>query len=351
MAQDRDQNNLDLFSQLEEALYQYNENHGIEYLDYKKRQAYDYESERMAWDKEFLYFPFEEINAIKKIQIFHTFYETAVWGILGPVKLGDEKLLISMKEIERNVAIDKPQYIFLKLKLKYSSIAEDIPQALIGYKEELKLKDDHPEEPVLINLLNLYNRILSNTDSQLSIFEYIFLNKNISDLYTELLKDLIENRLKLLRPRIRQYKKQLERKVEINETEIQEEIPLIKLNFNPEQQKQIIRCLYENLNHDFIDTSYHQFERHFVAKRSKIRKFVWKGKEPEIAHLFRSMKIKNIIISENQNKLIELHFFNRKGQTFNYRQLSVSLSKTQIENYPKILYIVHELEKLVLTFN
>ena len=99
------------------------------------------------------------------------------------------------------------------------------------------------------------------------------------------------------------------------------------------------------------DKQYHQFERHFILRRSRIVKLVWKGKEVEIAHLFRSMRIKNIIIIENQNKLIELHFLNNKGESFKNNQLSVSLSKTQIENFPKILYIIDELKKLVLTFN
>ena len=344
-------NSSDLWELLREKINHYHLENGIEYLDYKKRAAYNYESERQDFENEFYHFPCEEVEAQEIIQVFHTFYETDIWGIHGPVKLGDERLELSLKQIASNVAIDKPKYIYDKLGEKYSYIEEDIQRALIGPRRHLQLLEDHPEKLILVNLHNIYAEILSSNESQLKIFENINLNKTVADTYTEILDASIQNRIKILAPRMKHYRKKTKIKFQTEEIELSKDIPLIKLNYSPDQQSQIIQLLYDNLIPDFLETSYHQFERHFILRRSRIVKLVWKGKEVEIAHLFRSMRIKNIIIIENQNKLIELHFLNNKGESFKNNQLSVSLSKTQIENFPKILYIIDELKKLVLTFN
>ena len=344
-------NSSELWELLREEINHYHQENGIEYLDYKKRAAYNYESERQDFENEFYHFPCEEVEAQEIIQVFHTFYETDIWGIHGPVKLGDERLELSLKQIASNVAIDKPKYIYDKLGEKYSYIEEDIQRALIGPRRHLQLLEDHPEERILVNLHNIYAEILSSNESQLKIFENINLNKTVADTYTEILDASIQNRIKILAPRMKHYRKKTKIKFQTEEIELSKDIPLIKLNYSPDQQSQIIQLLYDNLIPDFLETSYHQFERHFILRRSRIVKLVWKGKEVEIAHLFRSMRIKNIIIIENQNKLIELHFLNNKDESFKNIQLSVSLSKTQIENFPKILYIIDELKKLVLTFN
>ncbi len=344
-------NSSDLWELLREKINHYHLENGIEYLDYKKRAAYNYESERQDFENEFFYFPCEEVEAHEKIQVFHTFYETDIWGIIGPVKLGDEKLKLSLKQIASNAEIDKPKYFYDKLREKYSYIEEDIQRALIGPRRYLQLPEDHPEGLVLVNLQNIYAKILNSNESQLKIFENINLNKIVADTYTEILDTLVQNRVKILEPRQKHYRKKTKIKLQTEEKELSKDIPLIKLNYSPDQQNQIIQLLYDNLIPDFLETSIHQFIRHFIIKRSRIKKLVWKGKEVEIAHLFRSMRIKNIIIIENQNKLIELHFLNNKGESFKNNQLSVSLSKTQIENFPKIRHIIDELEKLVLTFN
>ena len=351
MANKPNTNDTDLWTRLKTEINHYQEANGIGYLDYKKRIIYDFESERQNFEHEFFYFPCEEIEANERNEVFHMFYETDVWGLLGPVRLGDEQLDLSLKEIDSNAEIDRPKYIYSKLQEKYCYIEEDIQRALIGPKKYLQLPEDHPEVSVLVNLQNLYTRILSSSESQLVIFKYINLNKTVSDTYTEILNDFILDRIKILAPRLKQYRKQVKSKLKVEEVEMSKETPLIKLNYNPDQQIKIIQFLHNNLFPDFIEVSYHQFERHFVIKRSKIKKIIWTGKEAEIVQLFRSMKIKNIIIFENQNKLIEHHFLNNKGESFNYRQLSVSLSKTQIKSFPEILHIIDNLQKLVLTFN
>ncbi len=344
-------NESELWTRLKEELNQYQQDNGIEYLDYKKRLGFNYESEKQNFEHEFYYFPCNSIEANERMQIFHTFYETDVWGILGPVRLGDEQLDLSQRQIESNVAIDRAKYILDKLVEKYSYIEDNIHRALIGPKRYFQLPEDLDESPVLINLQNLYNSILSTSESQLVIFEYINLNKTISDIYSKLLYNHIQDRIKTLNPRLKQYRKQVKSTLQVEAAEMLKEIPLIKLNYNPDQQIQIIQLLYDNLSPDYIEVSYYQFERHFSKKRSKIKQMIWNGKEAEIVQLFRSMKIKNILIVENQNKMIEQHFLNNKGAPFNYRQLSVSLSKTQIESFPEILHIIDNLEKLVLTFN
>jgi len=146
------------------------------------------------------------------------------------------------------------------------------------------------------------------------------------------------------------YQKEKKSKVISIDTIITSTIPLIKLKYNDQQNKQIIRLLYETLAEDYLDDTYKQFERHFINNRLKFRKSIWKGKGPEIAHLFKYLKDKRFILSENQNKLIELHFLNKKDEEFKHRQLSVTLSKSNIEYYPKIHHLTEELKKLVLTF-
>ena len=339
-----------LWSRLKDELIKYHKEIRIEYLDYKQRKIYDYETEKKDFESEFYHFPCEEISVNQNIQIFHTFYEIDVWGLLGEVKLGDEKLALSLEQISRNTKIIRPKFIFNKLSEKYSYIKDNVQRALIGPKSFFQLSAEHPEPPILVNLQNLYNKILSNPDSQLKLFENINLNKTVSDIYTEILANFIHERLNILSPKLKQYKKKVKDNLKIEDVEISKDIPLIKQNFNPEQQTQVIQLLFEILIPEFIDTTYLQFERHFISKRSKLKKLVWKGKEVEIAHLFQSLKNKKIIITQQQNVLIEHHFLNNKGEPFNFRQLSVSLSKTQIENFPEILNIVDKLEKLVLTF-
>ncbi len=344
-------NESELWTRLKEELNQYQQDNGIEYLDYKKRLGFNYESEKQNFEHEFYYFPCDSIVANERMQIFHTFYETDVWGILGPVRLGDEQLDLSQRQIESNVAIDRAKYILDKLVEKYSYIEDNIHRALIGPKRYFQLPENYEETPILVNLQNLYSSILSTSESQLVIFEYINLNKTISDIYTELLYNHIKDRIKTLNPRLKQYRKKVKRTMQVEASEMSKEIPLIKLGYNPDQQTQIIQFLFDNLSPEYIEVSYPQFERHFSKKRSKIKQMIWNGKEAEIVQLFRSMKIKNILIVENQNKMIEQHFLNNKGAPFNYRQLSVSISKTKIESFPEILHIIDNLEKLVLTFN
>lgn len=351
MSNKANNNESELWTRLKEELYQYHQNNGIEYLEYKKRIAYDYDSEKQNFEREFYYFPCNSIEANERMQIFHTFYETDVWGILGPVRQGDEQLELSLRQIESNVAIDRAKYILDKLNEKYNYIEENIHRALIGPKRHFQLLEDQEEVVVLVNLQSRYNGILSSSESQLEIFEYINLNKTISDIYIKILNNHIQDRIKILNPRLRRYRKQVKSQLRIEEVEMPKDIPLIKLNYNDDQKVQIIQYLHNNLSTDFIDVSYPQFERHFSVKRSKVKKIVWKRKEAEIVHLFYTMKIKNIIRVEHQNKLIEHHFLNNRGKPFNFRQLSTTLSKTRIENYSEILHIIDNLKKLVLTFN
>ncbi len=97
---------FELWSRLKEEIYQYQKDNGIEYLDYKKRIAYDFESEKQKFEHEFYYFPCNEIVADERIQIFHMFYETDVWGV-RPERLDGEQFELSLVEIESNTEIDK----------------------------------------------------------------------------------------------------------------------------------------------------------------------------------------------------------------------------------------------------
>ena len=351
MTNNTDRNSFELWNRLKEELNTYHNENGIEYLDYKRRTIYDFESEKKNFETEFYYFPCKEMDTYQNIQIFHTFYEPDVWGILGPVRLGDEKLKISLEQIASNIEIDRSKFIYQKLWEKYRYITDDVLRALLGPKFFFQLSVDHSEPPILVNLQNLYSKILSSSDSQLEIFENINLSKTVSDIYIEILNSFIKERISILSPRMKQYRKKIRKNIKVEAEELSKDIPLIKINYKQEQQILVIQFLYDNLVPDFVDTTYLQFERHFITKRSKLKKLVWKGKEAEIAHLFWSLKNKKIIQIEKQNVLIEHHFLNNKGESFNHRQLSVSHSKTRIESFPEILHIIDKLEKLVLTFN
>lgn len=342
--------NFKLLKELKDKILQYHRTKEIKYSNYKRRSNYLFEIEKDQYEKEFYEFPFETSVTLEEIKIFHTFYEVDVWGSGIFENFGDEKLNMSLEEINKRVRIERAKYIYDKLWEKYCYIIENLPNSLKAYKQSLKFESNYPEEHVLTNLLNHYNYILSRKDIQLNVFEDIILNKETADIYTQILFELIKERLQILKPDLVHYQKEKKSKVISIDTIITGTIPLIKLKYNDQQNKQIIRLLYETLAEDYLDDTYKQFERHFINNRLKFRKSIWKGKEPEIAHLFKYLKDKRFMLSENQNKLIELHFLNKEGEEFKHRQLSVTLSKSNIEYYPKIHHLTEELKKLVLTF-
>ena len=350
MSGNQDMDITSLFKKIEDKLFMLNITQKIEYLYYKE-SIYVPEIISTAYEEAFYHFPYDEISAIDKIQIFHEFYTTDVWGTFGPMKIGDETYNSSLHEIADRIKVSKSKYIFQKLREKYANIAADIPAALNGYKRSEKLTDDHREKNVLINLLNKYRKVLVNDDLQLSIFNNLYLNKYISDLFTEILIDLIQHRLRLLEPEIIKYKKQPAVKILSMESEDEEIIPLFKLNYNPDQQKQILHLLHKNLFPEYIDDSYEQFESHFIESDIEFKQTVWKGTEREIAHLFKSLKDFKIVLSQDQNKLIEIHFLNKDDNPFKSKQLRVAYTKSPIETFPTIHQLVLDVKKLALAFN
>ena len=350
MSENQEIDTTSLFKKIKGKLFMLSILQKIEYLDYKK-SIYIPESVKTAYEEAFHYFPYDEIKAFDKIQIFNEFYTIDVWGSIGPMERGDEKYNYSILEIANRINEPKSNYIFKKLKEKYANIAADIPAALNGYKRSEKLTDDHPEKKVLINLLNKYGILLSRTDIHLGIFNNLYLNKYISDIFTEILINLIQHRLQLLDPKIKKYKRPPDIKVAYEDSEDEETIPLIKLNYNPDQQKQILGLLYKRLFPEYIDDSYEQFESHFMESDIEFRQIIWKGTEREIAHLFKSLKDMKIVLSQDQNKLIEIHFLNRNENPFKSKQLRVAYTKSQIETFPGIHQLILTVKKLTLAFN
>ena len=177
------------------------------------------------------------------------------------------------------------------------------------------------------------------------------MNKYISDVFTEILIDLIQHRLRLMEPKIQKFKRQPDLKVLSIESEDEEIIPLFKLNYTPDQQKQILHLLHKRLFPEYIDDSYEQFESHFIKRDIEFWQIVWKGSEREIAHLFKSLKDSRIVLSQDQNKLIENHFLNKKEKPFKSDQLRVAYNKAPIETFPAIHQLILDLKKLALAFN
>lgn len=338
-----------LFKKIKDKLFMLSITHKIEYLHYKE-SIYIPESIKLDYEEEFHNFPYDEIDALDKIQIFHEFYTTDVWGSTETMKIADEKYNHSLHDITTRINEPISKYILKKLREKYVNIKSEPPRALIGYKRSKKLSDDHPEKNVLINLLNKYRKLLSRDDLQLGIFNNLYLTKYISDVFTEILINLIQNRLEFLEPKIKKYKRPPDIKVLSIESEDEEIIPLIKLNYTLDQQKQILELLYKKLFPEFIDDSYEQFESHFIESDIEFRQTVWKESEREIAHLFKSLKDLKIVLSQDQNKLIAIHFLNRNENPFKIQQIGVAFSQSSIETFPAIYQLVQDVKKLSAKF-
>lgn len=184
-----------------------------------------------------------------------------------------------------------------------------------------------------------------------SEWTHLYLDKYISDLFTEILIDLIKDRLRLMEPKIQKFKRQPDLMVLSMDSEDEEIIPLFKLNYTPDQQKQILHLLHKRLFPEYIDDSYEQFESHFIESDNEFRQTVWKRSEREIAHLFKSLKDLKIILSQDQNKLIEIHFLNKKEEPFKNDQLRVAYNKAPIETFPAIHQLMLDVKKLALAFN
>ena len=139
--------------------------------------------------------------------------------------------------------------------------------------------------------------------------------------------------------------------VEYEDSEDEEIIPLIKLNYNLDQKKQILQLLHKRLFSEYIDDIYDQFESHFIESDIEFKQTVWKRTEREIAHLFKSLKDFKIVLSQDQNKLIEIHFLNKNKNPFKSKQLRVAYTKSLIETFPAIHQLVLDVKKLALAFN
>ncbi len=350
MIENQDIDITSLFQNIKDKLFMLSITHKIEYLHYKE-SIYIPESIKLDYEEEFHNFPYDDIDAFDKIQIFHEFYTTDVWGSTKTMKIADEKYNYSLHDITNRINEPISKYILKKLREKYVNIKSDIPRALIGYKRSEKLSDDHPEKYVLINLLNKYRNVLTNDDLQLGVFNNLYLNKYISDVFTEILINLIQNRLEFLKPKIKKYKRPPAIKDLSIESEGQEIVPLIKLNYNLDQQKQILQLLHKKLFPEYLKDNFEQFESHFMESDIEFNQTVWEGYEREIAHLFKSLKDLKIVLSQDQNKLIEIHFLNRKKNPFKSKQLRVAYTKSPIETFLAIHQLVLDVKKLALSFN
>lgn len=349
MSGNQDIDITNLFEKIENTLFKLNITRKIEYLRYKE-SIYIPESIQTDHEKAFFHFPYDEVNAFDKIQIFHEFYTTDVWGFYRPLKIGDEKYNFCLHEIDNRIKESKSKYIYQKLREKYANIADNIPAALDGYKRSEKLPDNHPEKNVLISLLKKYKKLLSRSDIHLGIFNNLYLNTYISDIFTEILIDLIQLRLQLLDPEIKKYEGQPEPKVKFEEKGVEEIIPIIKLNYASDQQKLIIKFMFNKLFPDYIDDSYEQFESHFIESDNEFRQTVWNGSEREIAHLFKSLKDFKIVLSQDQNKLIEIHFRKKDGKSFKNQQLRVAHSQSSIDTFTAIDQLIKDVKKLSAKF-
>lgn len=96
----------------------------------------------------------------------------------------------------------------------------------------------------------------------------------------------------------------------------------IKLNYGTFNEK-VIETLYNGLYPEKIDVMFDDFKIHFLPNHETIL-IRWKGSEPQIAYLFKKLKIENT----EYWQLISNHFLNKKNVGFNPKQLSVVYDKS-----------------------
>ncbi len=188
MSENIDKDVLSLFKKIKGKLLILSITHKIEY-HYYKESIYIPEIVKSEYEEAFFHFPHDEISIFDKIQIFHEFYATDVWGSTETMKIADEKYNYSLHDITDRINEPISKYILKKLREKYVNIKSDIPRALVGYKRSEKLSYDHPEKNVLINLLNKYRNVLTNDDLQLGIFNTLYLSplRKVLDEYKRLI--------------------------------------------------------------------------------------------------------------------------------------------------------------------
>ena len=86
MSGNQDINITSLFEKIEDTLFKLNITHKIEYLRYKE-SIYIPERIMTEYEEAFFHFPYDEVNAFDKIQIFYKFYTTDVWGFYKLIPL------------------------------------------------------------------------------------------------------------------------------------------------------------------------------------------------------------------------------------------------------------------------
>ena len=102
MFENPDEDTSDLFEKIKDNLNKLYQGGKIEYY-YYKNYTYMPEITMSEYNKAFNYFPYDEMEAFDKIQIFHEFYAIDVWGSYSPMQVDVEQYKYCKFEIEERI--------------------------------------------------------------------------------------------------------------------------------------------------------------------------------------------------------------------------------------------------------
>ncbi len=193
--------NLDRVSELIES---YND----EILLLRKTRIHDFTKEVITkkYNNLFLILPYEvetssssisiSIHAIKVFDLYYKFNENIT-------KLDYDTIIKAKNEFEDKKIYSDDKYIINDFLEEYfHNLTYDFSSIMDKVKQLFFFKGIESETIILQNILNHYKAIVADDKKQLVVFWGISLTKEISDIVTEMLIDVIEQRLLLLNPTI-----------------------------------------------------------------------------------------------------------------------------------------------------
>lgn len=114
----------------------------------------------------------------------------------------------------------------------------------------------------------------------------------------------------------------------------------LKLNYG-DKNEEVVEILYQGLYPEFIEVGKEVFYQHFFG--GTIDPIQWKVSESSFVYLFKNIKWEKFNIWEG----LAEHFTNKKGKTFNPKQLSNVASKQEYQNRVALKHYIDDIvEKL-----
>lgn len=193
----------ELFQEIELALESHKKETGIFYKGgHKKRKNFIQEKEKTSYLKDFFEFPLDIITAQKEVAVYRSFYEREIWRLGFYDDQNSEDIKDSILAIDELISQQENEanFIWCKMSEKFQSVERYYLKCLKQAGIRLGLSENTPEETILLNLLNHYQRILDRSDIQLKVFDGLIISKDIADLYTQVWIAFLKRQLQMISP-------------------------------------------------------------------------------------------------------------------------------------------------------